>query len=80
MELLSGLVWCTQAVSRAAYGLDQRLGMATIDLLPQPADMYVDHVGLRVEAVVHASSSSIVRVITCPAWRIKISRSLNSRG
>src|SRR5690242_6160434 len=41
-----------QAVSGAAHRVQKRLREALVDLLPETADMHVDHVGLRVEMVV----------------------------
>ena len=39
-------------IAGAAHGVQQRPGEAFIDLLPQPAHMHVDDVGLRVEVIV----------------------------
>src|SRR5690606_29530527 len=41
-----------EAVARAADGMQQRALEAAVDLRAQPADVHVDHVGLRVEVVV----------------------------
>ena len=41
-----------QAIAGAAHRVQQRAVEILVDLLPQPADMHVDDVGLRVEVIV----------------------------
>src|SRR6185312_2011224 len=42
----------TDHVSGAAYGVEERVGVALVDLAAQPGHVDVDHVGLRIEVVV----------------------------
>ena len=46
------IVGCAQAVARAPHRVEQGAVEALVDLLAQPADVNVDHVGLRVEVIV----------------------------
>src|SRR5205085_721778 len=41
-----------QAVAGAAHGLQQLALEIAVDLLPEPAHMHVDHIGLRIEMVI----------------------------
>ena len=57
-----------QAIAGAAHGVQERAVEALVDLLPEPADMHVDDVGLRIEMVVpdlfqeHRARDDVVRV------------------
>src|SRR5918998_5081043 len=52
MDAMSLVSAVTDHVPRSAYSMQKRLGKALVDLAPQPRDVHVDHIGLRIEIIV----------------------------